>query len=375
MPDIHKRSLSAKRGIVLFPQEHKPIEERNLKMKKEREHLDCAIDLHSNNLVLAMADCKGKTVYAKRLKNELEHVLEELSGFEGRVDSVAVESTYNWYWLVDGLLENDYGAKLVNTTKANSRNTKKHTDDFDDALHLCYLQRMNDLPTGYIYPKSERMVRDLLRRRLLFMKQRTAQRLSLRCMFARMTGRNHSVEKILSYDKDRLLEILGDENCVFTAQIQMKTYQHLTKQIKAIEKRVLSAVKLKDEFKILQTIPGVGPILAMTIMLEVGEIGRFAKCGNFVSYCRCAPSQRTSNNKKKGSNNRKNGNKYLCWAFVEAATTAKRCHKPIQRYYDRKRQKSGLSILAAKATGAKLCKSAFFVLRDQIPFDLEKAFC
>ena len=342
-------------------------------MKSETERLVAAIDLHSNNLVLGMTDYKGKKVYGKRLANDLALVLEELEKYGDRVDSIAVESTYNWYWLVDGLMDKGYETKLVNTTKANSRNSKKHTDDLDDALHLCYLQRMNDLPTGYVFPRTERMVRDLLRRRLLFMKHRTAHGLSLRCLFARQTGRNYSVAKILSYDSKKLQEILGDPNCVFIAELQAENHRYLTKAIKAIESRVLPQVKLREEFKLLRTIPGIGPILAMTIMLEVGDIGRFAKCGNFVSYCRCAPAARITNKKRKGSNNRKNGNKYLSWAFVEAATTAKR-QAPIQKYYDRKSKSTGLTVVAAKSTGAKLAKAAFFVMRDQEPFSMEKAF-
>lgn len=342
-------------------------------MKTQSKRLVAAMDLHSNNVVVAITDYNGKTVYAKRLKNDLLQVLEELSAYSDHIDSIAIESTYNWYWLVDGLKENGYNVKLVNTVKSNSQNTAKHTDDFSDTLHLCRLQRLNDLSTGYIYPVAERPIRDMLRRRALFIKHRTAHLLSLKCLFARKTGDRYSIENILSYDKKRLLEILGDEDSVFIAQEQVSNHETLTNHIVKIEKRVLSTIKLRDEFKILMTIPGIGPILAMTIMLEVGEISRFAKCGNFVSYCRCSPAGRYSNGKKKGTNNRKNGNRYLSWAFTEAVVRA-RMKPEIQKFYDRKRQKSGLTVVAVKATAAKLCKSTYFVLRDQMEFDMTKTF-
>jgi transposase len=91
-------------------------------------------------------------------------------------------------------------------------------------------------------------------------------------------------------------------------------------QIEILEKAVQDRVKLRPQFRFLKTVPGIGPILALTIMLETGEIERFASVGNYASYCRCVGSQKISNGKRKGSGNTKNGNKYLAWAFVEAPT-------------------------------------------------------
>jgi transposase len=95
-------------------------------------------------------------------------------------------------------------------------------------------------------------------------------------------------------------------------------------------------VKLKPQFASLLTVPGIGNILAMTIMFEVGNIARFPKAGNYASYCRCVKSEKISNEKKKGSGNRKNGNKYLSWAYVEAANAAIRHYPKVQQFYNRK---------------------------------------
>jgi transposase len=117
----------------------------------------------------------------------------------------------------------------------------------------------------------------------------------------------------------------------------------------------------------LLTVPGIGNILAMTIMLEVGEISRFAQVGNFTSYCRCVPSQRLSDGKSKGHGNRKNGNRYLSWAFVEAAHLTRRYNERFRRYYNRKAALTNTSV-ATKALGNKLARICYYILRDHVPF-------
>jgi len=129
-------------------------------------------------------------------------------------------------------------------------------------------------------------------------------------------------------------------------------------------------VKLKKPFVQLQSIPGIGNILAMTIMLEVGDINRFSKVGNFASYCRCVSSQRLSDGKSKGSGNRKNGNRYLSWAFVEAAHLTRRYNEQFRRYYNRKVAQANTS-LATKALSNKLARICYYIMRDQVPFHEE----
>jgi len=153
----------------------------------------------------------------------------------------------------------------------------------------------------------------------------------------------------------------------------LSTVHHLTGQVKEIERTILGRVRLRDEFKGLLGICGIGTILGLTIMLEVGDIRRFAEVGNYASYCRCVTSIRTSNDKKIGEGNRKNGNKYLSWAYIEAAHMAKRYHPAIRRYYDKKAAQTN-SIVAIKAVAHKLARASYYVLRDQTVFDEKKLF-
>jgi transposase len=151
------------------------------------------------------------------------------------------------------------------------------------------------------------------------------------------------------------------------------TIDFLKHIIKGIEKQVKSQVKLRKEFAMLQTIPGIGNILALTIMLEVGDIGRFDGVGNYSSYCRCVESKRLSNGKKKGENNKKNGNKYLAWAYVEAANFAKRYCPKAHSFYQSKKAKTK-NVVAIKALSNKLSRASYYIMRDHVAFDQDELF-
>jgi len=144
-------------------------------------------------------------------------------------------------------------------------------------------------------------------------------------------------------------------------------------QTEILEHRVTELVKLRPQFRFLKTVPGIGEILALTIMLETGDIRRFSSVGNFASYCRCVGSQKISNGKKKGKGNTKNGNKYLAWAFVEAANFAIRFNSKIKSFYQRKKAKTK-GVVALKAVAHKLCRACYYIMRDRFPFNITKAF-
>ena len=134
--------------------------------------LYCAIDLHSNNNVPVVIDDNDQILFQKRLPNDLATVIDALKPFQDRLLAIAVESTFNWYWLVDGLIEQGYELKLVNTSAVAQYNGIKHTNDQTDAFHLAHLMRLGILPTGGIYPKEQRAIRDLCRKRLQMVQHR-----------------------------------------------------------------------------------------------------------------------------------------------------------------------------------------------------------
>ena len=349
--------------------------ERNQNMKKS---LYCGIDLHSNNAVYFVQNEKEKVLFKKRIPNRLDSVIEALEPFRKQLKTVAVESTYNWYWLVDGLMEAGYPVRLANPAAINQYDGIKDANDLTDAAFLAHLSRLDILPTGYIYPKEDRPVRDLLRRRMLLVEKRTSIILSLQNMVSRHTGQGMGWRQIRKLGSQAMNDLLGPyDELIFVAQQQIDLIEQLTEKVDLFEGKVLEKAKLRPEYEVLLTMPGVGVILGLTIMLETGTVDRFPRAGDYCSYCRVVRAKRTSNGKQKGRNNSKNGNKYLSWAFVEAVHRAIATCPSAKKYYEKKKAiaiAKGGGALATKALAAKWCKAAYYILKRQEPFDLARVF-
>jgi transposase len=338
------------------------------------EHI-VGVDLHSDNGYYGIIEPDGKRVFKKRLPNDLPTVLSILELYKETITSIIVESTYNWYWLVDGLMDNGYNdrVQLANPAGFKPYEGLKHADDKSDTFFLTELKRLGILPVGYIYPKEERPVRDLLRRRMMLVRQRTSHILSFQSLITRQTGTNMSSNTIKRLQEDYVEKLLDEDYLILAGETNISIVRFLTEKIRLLERAVLKRIKLRPEYKKLLTAPGIGKILALTIMLETGDIGRFAGAGNYTSYCRCVKSKRMSNSKKKGEGNRKNGNKYLEWAYVEAANFARRFCPEAKRYYQKKMVKTN-QIVATKALASKLTKACYFIMKDQEVFKREKIF-
>jgi transposase len=332
-----------------------------------------AIDLHSNNNVTVLIDERDEVVYRKRLPNDLRLIIEQLSPYQSTLEGIVVESTYNWYWLVDGLMEQEHRVHLANTAAIQQYEGLKYTDDDSDARWLAHLLRLGVLPQGYIYPKEERAVRDLLRKRSQLVHQKTANLLSVQNLYTRNTGLSISANRIKKLTLEQVdgLFTMGDVGLAVKANLSVM--RCLEAEIKSLEQVVKERVKLKPAFRYLLTVSGIGQTLALTIMLETGDIRRFPRVGNFASYCRCVGSEKLSNGKRKGKGNTKNGNKYLSWAFVEAANFAIRYEPLIARFYQRKKAKTH-GVVAIKAVAHKLSRACYYVMRDEVPFDVGRAF-
>jgi transposase len=167
--------------------------------------------------------------------------------------------------------------------------------------------------------------------------------------------------------------LVGQEDLELSGLVSKEAIDFLTGQIKRIESAVKVKMQIRKPFEGLQTIPGVGTVLSLTIMLETGDIKRFPKVGNFTSYCRKVPTQWTSNGKKKGKGNKKNGNKYLAWAFSEAAEYARRWDETARSYYNRKAARTKLMV-ARGALANKIARASYYIMRDGVAFDKRKLF-
>jgi transposase len=319
-----------------------------------------AIDLHSNNNVTVLTDEQDHVVYEKRLPNDLALIVEQLATYRDSLQGIVVESTYNWYWLVDGLMDQGHKIHLANTAAIQQYEGLKYTDDPSDARWLAHLLRLGILPQGYIYPKEHRAVRDLLRKRGQMVRQRTMNLLSIQNLFSRNTGGSMSANRVKRFDSQEIDELVPNADLALAIKANLAMLQCADGQIDLLEKTIVGRVKLKPEFELLKTTPGIGHTLSLTIMLETGDISRFPTVGDYASYCRCVGSQKISNNK-------------LAWAYVEAANFAVRFSANIKSFYQRKKAKTN-GISAIKAVAHKLCRACYYIMKDQVAFDVSKAF-
>lgn len=335
--------------------------------------LYAGIDLHSNNSVVAIIDEQDRVVFQKRLANDIERILLALASFQQWLVGVVVESTYNWYWLVDGLAQAGYTVHLANPAAIVQYEGLKYSADEHDARWLAHLLRLGILREGYIYPREARAVRDLMRRRMQLVQTRSAQLICMHTQFMRSSAKSPSSEVLKRMLPEEVAGLLEEPNVASGIRANLAVVHTLNREIARLEREVLEQVKLAAQFEPLLSVPGIGRILGLAIMLETGALERFAKVGNFSSYARCVGSQRLSNDKKKGEGNRKCGNKYLAWAFVEAAHFAVRYNPRIKGFYERKAAKTN-KIVATKAVAHKLARAAYHVMRERVPFDEARAF-
>src|SRR5262252_2641716 len=218
------------------------------------------IDLHANNSVIVLLNEQDKVIYRKRLSNDLPTILEQLAPYHMEIKGLVVESTYNWYWLVDGLMAAEYRVHLANPAAMQQYSGLKYTDDDSDARWLAHLLRLGVLPQGYIYPKAERAVRDLLRKRAHLVRQHTANVLSVQNILARNTGARFSGKRIQELTKQELQSLLAEEAQVLAVTSSLAVLHCLGQQIKILEKAVQKRLKYTPAYAQLQTSDGIGTI-------------------------------------------------------------------------------------------------------------------
>lgn len=342
-------------------------------MRRPTDKLIAGIDLHGNNVVIGVMNQDGKRVAHCKVECDLKEVVQFLQPFKAQLQCMAVESTFNWYWLLDGLRERGYPIDLANPARIQQYNGLKHVGDKDDAFHLAELQRLKILPKAHVYDPQLRPVRDLLRRRTNLVHQRTALILSFKSLYARTTGQSLATYETKTMDPKEAPKLYQHPANQLIAQIQAEHIQALDKSVSRIEKTVLACAREIPLYAKLTTIPGIGRILGMTITMEVGDIKRFKTDGDFASYCRMVDAKRLSNGKAKADNNQKCGNKYLAWVFVEAANFSRRYDEHCRRWYDRKAARTS-KVIATKALGCKLCKAAWHVMANETDYDASRMF-
>jgi len=333
--------------------------------------LYCGIDLHATNSYVVVLDEDDRAVLEQRIPNKLEVLLAELEPLRGSLKGVAVESTFNWYWLVDGLEDHGYALELVNTTAAKQYQGLKSRDDRHDARWIAHMLRLGILPHGHVLPREERAVRDLLRRRSKVVQQKTATLLALKNLLARNTGAMVSATELKRLQRGEYPEQIQDPHIRRAIDGAVHLLDVLEEECAQLQATVKAAGLERPGYRNLRTVKGIGELLALTILYQTGDIRRFPKVGNYASYCRCVRTTHESNGRRKGQGNRRlldgEGNPYLSWAFSEAAHFVIRNQPAARRYFDRKKKASN-GIVAVRAVAHKLSRAAYFMLRDDLGY-------
>src|SRR5210317_2633644 len=218
--------------------------------------LYAGLDLHSRNTYIGILDKEFKRIFKKRVANNLELILQTLKPFGNQLKGLVVESTYNWYWLIDGLMDNGYQCvHLANPSAIKQYEGLKHADDQHDAFFLAHLLILGILPQGYIYPKKDRPVRDLARKRMFLVQHRTAHILSLQSLIARCSGERISSKQLRTFMSKDLQQLLKEEHLVLSAQANLDSISFFKQQIHGLEKVIKNKLKLSQAFNGLLTVP------------------------------------------------------------------------------------------------------------------------
>lgn len=334
------------------------------------------IDLGARESQLCVIDDELSIQVEKKVRNELPRIVSILQPFKANLQ-VVVESTFNWYWLIDGLQAAGYDVCLAHTLGLHMITGAKVKTDKRDALGLAKLLKAGMIPKAYIYPKESRPVRDLLRRRSRLVALRAEEYVSLRGLLLRYGILEHSrngIKRTVDGDLERwfqhpVLRLHGEQ--------QLRRTELYSAQINQLEKMILGTVKDRPEFQRLQTVAGIGKILAITIFYETWDIRRFASARDFSSYCRLVPGVAQSGNSSRRGRGSKQGNPYLKWAFSQAAQYAVRNYPPVRRCFERhlrRHRGRATKLIAYEIVAHKLAQAVYYVLRDGTEYQEEMLF-
>jgi transposase len=312
-------------------------------------------------------------VLHRNLKTRPEDLLEALRPYREANLVVGVESTYNWYWLADLCGAEEIPFVLGHALAMKAIHGGKTKNDKQDSLKIAALLRGGNFPQAYVYPKKWRAQRDLARRRSYFVRQRAELQTHVRNTAAQYNLPTPSGQLRYLCNQEGLAEQFPHPAARQTIEVDIAMINALTEQINGLEKRLLQLARFDDPgtFYRLRSAPGIGDVLALVMLYETGDIGRFPSAGDYLSYARLVPGQHESAGKKYGSPGRKQGNPHLKWAFSEAVSLMLREGTFIQHVFKQWEKRHGkgkaLSILAAR-----LGRAVYLMLRRGDVFDEAK---
>ena len=337
---------------------------------------NCGIDILARHMYICVMDRQGrKLVHCNVRNNDFEFFLKLVQPYRHSL-TVCCECMFGWYWLADACEAAGLSFVLAHALYLKAIHGGKNKNDRIDSEKIAHLLRSNLIPPAYVYPAERRPLRALLRQRLVYVWRRSellarisSHQLAHNRTPARQTRRNRDPwEEALLAAEDHPLRQLALQN-------DLAMIRHYDAQINFLEVKLLNLAKERSgrEFALLQSVPGIGENLGLTILHEIGPIERFPTVKDFLSYCRLVKGTVASAGKIKGLRGAKLGNPYLRWAFGEAAVIAKRDHAIIGPMAQRLEARfQGNKFKANTVLAIKLARAVYFMLKDKSVFDPER---
>ena len=337
---------------------------------------NCGIDLHARQMYVCVMDRHGKKLVHTNIQdNDFAYFLKLVKPYRHSL-TVCCECMFGWYWLADACQDAGLTFVLAHALYLHLIHGGKNKNDRIDSEKIAHLLRSNLIPPSYVYPAAKRPLRALLRQRVFYVWRRAellsrihSHQLAHNRVPAKQTRRVRDSweEALLKAENHPLRQVALQNDLAMIRHFDQQIFQ-LEEELQRQTKRVACR-----EYALLQTVPGIGEGLGLTILYEIGDIERFPTVKDFLSYCRLVKGTVASAGKIKGLRGAKLGNPYLRWAFGEAAVIAKRDHFRIRPLAQRLEEKmNGNKLKANTVVAIKLARAVFFMLKNKTVFDPDR---
>ena len=338
---------------------------------------NCGIDLHARQMYVCVMDRSGKIlVHTNVRNNDFNFFLKLVAPYRHDL-TVCAECMFGWYWLADACQAAGLHFVLAHALYLKAIHGGKNKNDRIDSEKITHLLRSNLIPPAYVYPAALRPLRALLRQRLFFVWRRSD--LLARLRSHQLAHNRPTLTAQSRYNRDPWeQQLLAHEDHPIrqlALQNELAMVRHFDAQIVAIETQLQQLTKqvAQRDYTLLQTTPGIGQYLGLTLLYELGDIARFPTVKDFLAYCRLVKGTVASAGKIKGLRGAKLGNPYLRWAFGEAAVIAKRDHKIIGPLSQKLEARLGGNKFKANTVLAiKLARAVYYMLKSKTVFDAER---
>ena len=329
----------------------------------------CGIDLHARMLYVCIIDARGNKLVHKKISDNPDQLLALLTPYKGQI-IVAAECMHCWYWVSDLCLAHGIEFIVGHALYMKAIHGGKAKNDKIDSYKIAKLVRGGNFPLAYRYPRAWRATRDLLRRRTRMVREGAQMKAHVGNTLSQYNRPAHGLNLRYLEAREQLRNVFDDPSVQLSINLDLNVVQFFNHELGKVERYLEKQAKrhFPHEYTLLNTIPGIGRILALTIMYEVGDIERFPSVQKFASYSRLVKCKAESAGKSKGTSGNKIGNAYLKWAFSEAAVLYMRGNDKAQRFVTRLERRLGKA-KALSALAHKLGRCVYFMLKNKTAFD------